>query len=159
MYVRDMFSADTITVAPDVEFPALVQLFAERPQRIMHVVDAAGKLLGVISSFELLGLLSPGFVDANLAKALPADYDERAVCRSYTEHRCRTAKEIMRADVQPLRPDDHYLRVETLMRQQGITVLPVVDDGGLLLGEISLKKVLRYLAGVCRGNGEHCQLG
>ena len=157
MHVRQMLSTDVVTVAPDTDFPSLIRLFAEKPQRLLHVVGEDRKLLGVISSFELLDKLSPGFVDANLARALPADYDERAVRRSYEEHRELKARDILRPKLTPLGPEDHYVEVETLMRQQGITVLPVVDAQGRLLGEISLKKVLRYLAGICCNSGERCE--
>jgi CBS domain-containing membrane protein len=86
----------------------------------------------------------PGYLDIT-----PGDFKE--VYRSAYRHalerlsRAFTAQEIMTRDVVAVRPDTPLAAVAEAMGQRGISGMPVVDEGGLVLGVISEKDFLTHM--------------
>jgi len=144
MHVSDMMRADLVTVPPDTPFEKLLRMQACMPTRQIYVTDQDGKMLGMITGYDLLAAMAPFFVDSNLARALP---DDTSVIRhAYEASSHKTAADIMISDVASLKPDDTFLEADILIREKGGNVLPVVDEEGRLKGEITRKVILKYIA-------------
>lgn len=147
MRIRHMMHANPATVGPDVTFAALLRAYRKMDSRLVYVTDSDRRLLGVVSSYDLLRTMLPFYLDSNLARALP---DDASVIRqAFAACKDRPVAEIMTRDFVAVGPDDSFLEAEALIAERGVTVLPVVDAGGRLLGEVSRRAILKYLAGRC----------
>ena len=144
MHVSKMMRTDMVTVGQDVGFQDLFRLLACSPMRPVYVVDKGGELLGTITSRELFAAMSPFYVDANLARAL-AD-DVTFIRHAFQANSHKKATDVMNKDLTKLKPSDHFVEAEVLLREGGGNFLPVVDEDGRLVGEITLRTILKYIA-------------
>ena len=143
MQVAKMMLRELTTVAAQCEFSDLLLKQACLPSRQIYVTDPAAKLLGIITSYDLLKLMAPFYLDSNLARALPDDSE--VVAQAFTRNQSKTAAEIMQRKFHALAPSDNFALAEAVMREKGVFALPVLDADGVLLGEISRREVLKYL--------------
>lgn len=144
MHVSEMMRTDLVTVPPGTTFEKLLVMEACMPTRQIYVVDEGGRMLGMITSYDLLAQMAPFYIDSNLAKALP---DDASVIRhAYNASAHKTAADLMVTDVASLKPSDTFLEADILIREKGGNVLPVVDADGRLVGEITRKVILKYIA-------------
>jgi len=144
MLVSDMMRRNLVTIPPDTAFEKLVRLQACMPARQIYVTTPDGMLLGLITCYDVLASMAPFYLDSNLAKALP---DGASVFRhAFEANRGKTAKEVMTSEPAVLKMSDTFLEADVLIREQGTNVLPVVDEKGRLVGEVTRKVVLRYIA-------------
>ncbi len=152
MRVKEMMRTDVLTVGPKTDIVSIICLLVQTPLRLVYVVDEQRRLLGVISSVDLLKQIEPSYLDSNLAAALPDDWEPSN--HFLEEKKNVTATEIMRTEFVPLKPDSTFPRADCLLREKGINTLPVVDDSGRLLGEIGRWHALRHLVRVFNLCGE-----
>lgn len=151
MHVSRMMRTDVVTVSPDTGFAELLRMLACIPMRQLYVVDSEGKLLGLVSGCDLLNALFPFYIDSNLAKALTDDFS--VLRQGYQANVLKTAAEVMTTEMASLKPSDHFVEAELLLRENGGNALPVVDDTGRLMGELSRKTILGYVARTVLGPG------
>lgn len=147
MKIREMMNTEPTTVAPGDKLKTLLCIQNARQSRLLHVVDKDKKLLGVISSYDLLKLMIPFYLDANLAKAMSdASFLPR---RAYEEHKDKTAADIMPKKFHAMGPDDSFLEAETLIAEKGFNALPVLDGEGRLIGEVGRREALLHVVEQC----------
>lgn len=143
MQVSDMMRTGVLTVPPDTPFEKLLVMQACTASRQVHVVDGEGRLLGVVTSYDLLSVMAPFYIDSNLARALP---DSASVTRhAFEANKALTAQGVMTPAAATLGPGDNVVKAEALIRERGVNVLPVVDGEGRLLGEITRKTILKHI--------------
>ena len=147
MRIRQMMRDTLATVGPDAPFAALVAAHRRRDSRLVYVVDAAGRLLGVVSCYDLLRAALPFYVDSNLARALPDD--AAVVCEGFAACQGKTASDVMNRKVVSVGQDDTFFAAEALFAEGKFNVLPVVDADGRLVGELTRRRILDFLAGHC----------
>ncbi|MFP5258893.1 MAG: HPP family protein [Acidobacteriota bacterium] len=147
MRIREMMRDTLATVGPDASFAALVAAHRRRDSRLVYVVDGENKLLGVVSCYDLLRCALPFYVDSNLARALPED--AAVVCDGFEACKYKTAADIMQPKVVSVEPEDTFFAAEALFAEGRYNVLPVVDAAGRLVGEITRRRILDFLAGHC----------
>ncbi len=147
MRIRNMMHDSLAVVGPDVTFSELLLAYRDTDSRLVYVVDAAGKLLGVVSSYDILRAMLPFYLDSNLVKALPDD--EAVIRQAFASCKGQSVTEIMTTDFVAVKPDDLFLEAEALIAERGVNVLPVLNDQGTLVGEVSRRAILKYLAVHC----------
>lgn len=147
MRIRNMMHDSLAVVGPDVTFSELLLAYRDTDSRLVYVVDAAGKLLGVVSSYDILRAMLPFYLDSNLVKALPDD--EAVIRQAFASCKGQSVTEIMTTDFVAVKPDDLFLEAEALIAERGVNVLPVLNDQGKLVGEVSRRAILKYLAVHC----------
>lgn len=153
MRIRHMMQESLAVVGPDVTFTEMLLAYRDTDSRLVYVVDGAGKLLGVVSSYDILRAMFPFYLDSNLVKALPDD--ESIIRQAFSGCQGMPVAEIMTTDFVAVHPDDLFLQAEALIAERGVNVLPVLDAEGKLVGEVSRRAILKYLAARCGlGNGE-----
>jgi CBS domain-containing protein len=136
--VADVMTTRVVTVAATTPFKEIVvELLAERRISALPVVDAAGRVLGVVSEGDLLRkqeqphaadqvpLLRFGWRRAARAKATGA-----------------VARELMTTPAVAIGPDATLAEAARRMLRRGIRRLPVVDTDGRLLGLVSRADLL-----------------
>jgi CBS domain-containing protein len=138
--VQDFMTADPVTVTPATPLRYVASSLVKHKISAVPVLGFHDKLLGVISETDLLR-----------KEELRRDPDgEHSVHLSYRARRdiatAETAGELMNAYPPTVRPDATVIEAARLMDQHEVTCLPVVDDGGKLLGVVGPRDLLRLFA-------------
>ena len=130
MFVRNHMSAPPITVTPDTDFKAALDLMQRHKIRRLPVVDARGELAGIVAERDLL-------VAADRFLTSPVEV-ERVMTRAV----------ITVGRATPV------LEAATLMIRRKIGGLPVVDASRTVLGIVTETDLLKALAAMLqRGQG------
>lgn len=148
--IADHMTTDVLVVRDDDTVPDAVQALVDRGVDAAPVVDADGKVVGMLSASDVM------IQDAHVhlptvitmfgaSMELPSDasrydHDIRRALAS-------TVVELMRRGPVTTTPDATVSDAATLMHDHDISRLPVVDDSGTLVGIIARGDVLRYLVG------------
>lgn len=124
MLVRDHMTTQIFTIRSDKMLVAVREIMNWAHVRHVPVVDATGKLVGIVSHRDLL--------HAAISSATQVSEVER------TRHLWKLPIEpIMRTEVQTIGPEDSVRKAAMLMRRSKIGCLPVVDGSGKMVGIIS----------------------
>lgn len=146
MKVAEWMSSPAVVVRPETPVGQVAQLMLERHFRALPVVEADGKLVGIVADADLIAkhaqphfplyiqfleariyLQGPGKTEAELAKAAG-----------------RTARDLMSSDVITVEASADISQAATLMFDNGVACLPVLD-GGQIAGVITRSDLLRLL--------------
>lgn len=108
----------------------------------MMVVDAQGRLVGMLSLYDILLAIRPKHIhlwgemqDLELEGLLDRTCRQAATLR---------VGDVMTTDLITVEPDTHLLRVIDLMLKKHVRRLPVVEQGRIL-GMVYLSRVFEYL--------------
>jgi CBS domain-containing protein len=140
--VGDVMTREVVTVHAKTPLGEIVRMLLERDFRALPVVDADGRLLGIITNADLVerGGLSGRL---ELLRVLDSAALERELVASGA--RGRTAADVMTADVVQTVADEPLQRAAHLMAERKIKRLPVVDAAQRLVGMLSRVDVLRTM--------------
>jgi CBS domain-containing protein len=119
MKIADLMSTRVQTCALNDSLNAAANVMWEHDCGIVPVLDAAGKLVGVVT--------------------------DRDICMAAFFHGMRLSelpvREVMARDLHTLRPEAPLFDALELMRRMQVRRLPIVDDQGALVGLLSLADV------------------
>lgn len=114
--------------------------------RYSYVVDGEGKLLGIVTMMELLSLfVEPEIVTAQEKAAISDAEAMRRISLALETKKNLPVSRIMRKDLPTVAPTGLFLEARLLLRQRAITALPVVDENGILVGEITRRLIVKLL--------------
>ena len=129
--VSDVMTTGGVSVAPDVRVNDAWQTLAENKVAQAPVVDALGRVIGLLLRADMapLDLLpEPGAVKQAIDLAR------------------RPVAEVMVSPVPTVSPDTELRRVAAVLLDTGLPGLPVTDEAGVLSGFISRTDILRAVA-------------
>jgi len=139
--VRDMMTTDVVTVEATAPFKEIVARLAGQRVSAVPVVEADGRVLGVVSEADLL--LKEEHLDGELG--VPLVWTRRR--RIEREKAAGTvAGELMTAPVVTVQPTATVAEAARRMHAAGVKRLPVVGEGGRLLGIVSRADLLKVFA-------------
>jgi CBS-domain-containing membrane protein/PII-like signaling protein len=141
--VVDVMRGEVATVRQETLIQALVELLIGRDYRAVPVVDAAERVVGIVTNGDLV---ERGGLAMRLE--LLATASQEAIQRELAALAAsgRTAAEVMTREVVTIPPDQSVLEAARLMAQRRLKRLPVVDATGHLLGIVSRVDLLRTVA-------------
>ena len=119
MPVREWMHRDPVVVRADAPIAVATHLLRTRKIRHLPVVDAAGRLVGIVTDRDLRQVV----FDPRIAAALGEATLTLAAL---------TVREVMTWGVVSVRADADLRAAAQLMRQRKIGALPVVEDGHLV---------------------------
>ncbi len=149
MLVRQVMSTDVVTFSPDEKVQDATRRLVERGVDAGPVLDAEGRLVGMLSSGDLLvqetKLHYPTVISLFGAYLeLPSSH------RRFEEDLRRavgaTVGDVMHDDPISCAEDDTLERAATLMHEHEVSRLPVVSDGKVV-GIIARGDILRAVMG------------
>ena len=129
--VSDVMTTGGVSVAPGVRVNDAWQSLAEQRVAQAPVVDALGRVIGLLLRADMapLDLLpEPGAVKQAIDLAR------------------RPVSDVMVSPVPTVAPDTELRRVAAVLLDTGLPGLPVTDDAGVLAGFISRTDILRAVA-------------
>jgi CBS domain-containing protein len=130
--VRDVMTSPVETVGAKTGFKAIAERLRARAISAVPVVDAAGRVVGVVSEADLLLKQER----ADLEEHQPFLEGPRAR-RARTRAAAGTAGELMSCPAATIRADAPLAEAARMMRRCGVKRLPVVDDEGHAVGIVS----------------------
>ncbi len=133
---RDIMSTNFHTISPNISVSKAVSLFKEaslKEQRKifgMMVLDDQGKLVGMLSMYDILLYMRPKHIHI---WGMMEDIDVAGlVDASCTKTAKILVGDIMSPDIITISPDTHKFMILDIMIKKHIRRLPVVDNGNLL---------------------------
>lgn len=128
--VSSVMSSPVVTVTPETSFKDCVRILRQKRVSGLPVVDAHGRLVGIVSESDLLNKVEKRDADSYVLES-----------KRHRLDRARAAaldvRSAMSADVVSTRPDFPIALAAREMHTRGFKRLPVVDDKGRLVGIVS----------------------
>ena len=136
--VKDLMTTQVVTVGPATPFKEIVARLAEHRVSAAPVVDDAGRVLGVVSEADLL--LKEEFPDPD--QDIPLFWTKR---RRLEREKAAgsTARDLMTVALVSISPDATVAEAARRMHRAQIKRLPVIGEGGRLVGIISRGDLLK----------------
>jgi CBS domain-containing protein len=143
---RDMMTKDVVTATPDMEITHAARLLLENHFNGLPVVDDKGRLIGIICQDDLivqqkklplpsLFTFFDGLIPLTSYRSLEKEVDKIVASK---------VSQAMTSDPITIGPDTSLEDIATLMVNNNVHTLPVVE-GGRLVGIIGKEDVLRTL--------------
>lgn len=129
--VRDVMSYGALSVPPDLRVNDAWQTLAEHQVAQAPVVDALGRVIGLLLRADMAPL-----------DLLP----EPGAVKDAIELARRPVSEVMVSPVPAVAADTALRRVASVLLTTGLPGLPVTDEAGVLAGFISRTDILRAVA-------------
>jgi CBS domain-containing protein len=136
--VKDLMTTQVVTVGPATPFKEIVARLAEHRVSAVPVVDDAGLVLGVVSEADLL--LKEEFPDPD--QDIPLFWTKRRRLER-DKAAASTARDLMTIALVSISPDATAAEAARRMHTANIKRLPVLGEGGRLVGIISRSDLLR----------------
>lgn len=150
MKIADMMRTNLLKVGPEATVLSVLRLYKDQSttSRLTYVVDAADRLLGVVTIFDLLQLVLPDVVASAgfYTKIASEDLALQYLVKSIGYSRDRSVRGIMRTGVETVGPDDLFVKAHKLLVRKEVTAMPVVDASGRLVGEMTRRIIIKYIA-------------
>ena len=139
LQVRDVMTAPVTSVRADARLREAVELVIGRDFRALPVVDEAGRLVGIVTSSDLVARGGLG-ARLDLLAVLPEQARLEILGRLDPQRR---VADVMTSEVMSVRGTDSVAAATHLMATNRSKRLPVVDEEGRLIGIVSRADVLR----------------
>jgi CBS domain-containing protein len=146
MKARDVMVYPVITVRSRSSLKAAIKTFLDCRISAVPVVDAKGKLVGMIGESDLLrrSCCEPVHRPWWL-KALAGD---KSLAADFATARRRKVASVMTRDVITATPDTPVGEIAVMLLKHHIKRVPIVDDDGALVGLVSRANLIQAIAGI-----------
>ncbi|WP_246514582.1 CBS domain-containing protein [Neoroseomonas soli] len=140
---RDLMTPDVVTVPPETPVMAMARLLTDRGISAVPVVDAEGKLCGIVTEADLVRRLA-GEEDKPTSWFGALFADPASQAERYARTHGVTAKDLMTEKVVSVAPDTSAAHIAQMMEKQNIRRVIVVENEKLK-GIVSRADLLRAL--------------
>ena len=143
---KEIMSREVCTVAEETELKELAALFVEHNYKTLPVVDASGRLVGVVSQTDLVEQDKPLHIPTVISLFDWVIYLEspKVFTDEVRKVSARKVGEICARDVVTCSPDTPVDEVASLMVEHKVHLLPVLD-GERLVGVVSRLDIIRSM--------------
>jgi len=142
----DIMTPDPVTLSPDTDIRSAVALLIDRKINGAPVVDASGKLVGVLCQSDLVAqqkqVTMPSLfsmLDGFIALSNREDFE-----REIQKIAASKVSQAMTANPKAVTPQTPIDEIATVMVNEKLYTLPVVE-GGKLVGVVGKEDILRTL--------------
>ncbi len=147
---REVMDANFFTLSPEMTIAQAMRIFQKAGEEYKQIVfgmvvtGASGKLLGMLSMYDIFLLIRPKHIHI---WGEIRDIDVSGIL----DEACQRSKsmlvgDIMTTDLTTITPDTHLLHIIDIMIKKHVRRLPVLEDGKMV-GMIYLSRVFRHLLG------------
>lgn len=147
--VRDVMTTEVVTLLPEQSFDDAARLLAERGIGAAPVIDADGKIIGLLRDEDLIvseaNLHAPTWFTFFGAE-FPLPRAQKRFEGELKRMVAATVRDLMDTRFESARPDDTLGTVAAQMHDRDVTHLPIVDDDGHLVGIVARGDLVRRVA-------------
>jgi CBS domain-containing protein len=147
--VRDVMSTPVVTLRPDDKVEHAADVLADKNVGSLPVVDADGKLLGVLRDDDLIASEArvhvPTFINF-LGLGMPFPGEMKHLEQELKKIAGATVRDVMQVDVPTVAPDATLEDVATTMHDRGVNSVPVLDADGKVVGIVARAVIVRFIA-------------
>jgi CBS domain-containing membrane protein len=136
--VRDVMTPNVFTIEPNADIHEISKLLSEKDISGMPVVDNDGRVIGVVTEADVLAMT--GMERGHTIRDLIRHLLREPVPGPREGGR---ASDFMSTPAVTIRPDADIREAATILNEKRIKRLPVVDEGGKLVGVISRADIVR----------------
>lgn len=144
MQAKDVMTAGVVTVAPETPLHLAAKLMLERRISAVPVVDAKGRLQGIVSEGDLVHHVESG-TEHRRSWWLNLVVDRDTTALDYVKSHGRTAADVMTRDVVTVSERMPLAKIAALLERHRIKRVPVVRNGRVV-GIVSRANLLHGLA-------------
>ncbi|MBR8285407.1 CBS domain-containing protein [Burkholderia cenocepacia] len=145
MYARDVMTTSVISASPEMSVQETAKLLVEHGISAAPVIDADGKLIGIVSEGDLVHRVEIGTHAKRRSWWLELLASSRELASEYVKEHAQTVKDLMTVDVVTVAEDTPLFEVAELLERHRIKRVPVVDNGKVA-GLVSRADLVRALA-------------
>jgi CBS domain-containing protein len=151
MEAIDVMTRGVVTVSPETPVTEVARLLLTRGVSAVPVVDASGRLVGIVSEGDLVRRPELG-TEAERSPWVRLWYSRQALADDFVKSHGRTAAQVMTPDVITVSEHTPLTEVVELMEKHHVKRLPVVRDSALvgIIGRANLVRAL-LMAGYMPG--------
>lgn len=138
-----------VTLAPEATFREAAELMVRTKTNGLVVVDAENKVVGILSSWDLIQYVVPDYLEED--KHLAAFESGDLFASRIQELQNDPISKFMSTSVHTCNSDASLMEAATLLSEFHIRQLPVVDEAGVLVGYINrtdIKKAMGDVLGI-----------
>lgn len=147
--VRDVMTTKVVTMTPDQTFEAAADVLAEHKIGAVPVVDAGGKLVGLLRDEDLIvseaNLHAPTWFNF-LGAEFPLPGESKKFEAELQRMTAANVEQLMTTEFETATPDETLAEVATKMHDADVTHMPVVGPDGTLVGIVARGDIVRHLA-------------
>ena len=136
MLVKDIMTSPVITIAPHATIRDVAQLMRQHSVSGLPVVDAAGKVVGIVTEIDLITRHAPPRQPQYIPLLwglIPMRLDDYSTYKEQIRHILAVyVEQLMTKDPATVRPDDTIEDAAELMIRPGHHSLPVVENDKLV---------------------------
>jgi CBS domain-containing protein len=144
MRAGDVMTGDVVTVSPEARVEEIARLMLKHHISAVPVVDAGGRLLGIVSEGDLVRRVETGTLSRR-AWWLELLTETAAEARDYVKTHGRRAADVMTGPVVTIGEDTPLEEIARVLERRRIKRVPVVRDGRVI-GIVSRADLIRGLA-------------
>lgn len=147
MKIEEIMTTDVITVSTSDSVEQCAKLLQEHNISGLPVLDESGKVAGIVTEGDLIRRASrikaPGYLEilgGLIYLGSPKKFVDELQRAMSLE-----AGQLMTKDVISVKPGEEIEKAATLMVEEGISRLPVLDADGKLVGIVSRRDIMSRL--------------
>jgi CBS-domain-containing membrane protein len=144
MKASDIMVTNVVTVTPDRSVQEVAEILLANRISGVPVVDAAGRLVGIVSEGDLMRHADAGTAH-HRSWWLRMLMGREGLAAEYVKEHARKVADVMTRDVITATPDTPVGDIADLLERNGIKRVPIVRDGKVV-GIISRANLLQALA-------------
>ncbi len=145
MNAADVMTAEPVTVRPETTLGAAVALFVEKGVSGLPVLDATGRLVGILTEGDLIRRAETG--TERRPRWFEVLFAQPRLAGEYVHTHAQTVGDVMTRGVVSVTAGTRLTEAVRLMEERQVRRLPVLDRrGGALVGIISRADLIKALA-------------
>jgi CBS domain-containing protein len=147
--VRDVMTTKVVTLAPEQTFEQAADVLADNKIGAAPVVDADGKLVGLLRDEDLIvsqsNLHAPTWFNF-FGVDFPVPGQQKHFEEELKRMVAANVEQLMTTEFETASPDDTLADVATKMHEADVTHMPIVDGDGKLMGILARGDIVRRVA-------------
>lgn len=149
MVVRDLMTADVISVSPEEKIEQVASILTKERIHGVPVVDDENRLIGIITETDFFikdcfNFHLPSYIDfiKNTKFSGSLGYVEKQKIKELVK---AVAKDIMSTRCIAVSPEDNIDKLLTLIKENDLHTIPVIDSSGRVEGIVARSDLIRMI--------------
>lgn len=147
MNAQDVMVSPVVTVGENATVQEVAKLLIGERISAVPVVDAAGKLAGIVTESDLMRRVEIG-TERHYSWWLWMLSDARTLAADYVKSHARSVRDVMTPNVITAAPDTPLHEIAEVFQKNHIKRVPIVNKNGELVGIVSRANIIQAVASV-----------